>query len=67
MPKEIKLSKEEEIEAILTEAMQHGIAFVEDDYLDGGWEVGEVYNPIVDQQTCISFLRERLTQLSKKS
>lgn len=48
------------IEAILKEAEDHGLAFVEDDWLmtDDG---DEIYNPVVDKETAMAWLLDKLS------
>lgn len=47
--------------AVMKEARDRGIAFVEDDFLDT--ENGEVYNPQVDRPNAESWLQELLDTL----
>lgn len=49
------------VDALLNEAREKGLAFVEDDFLDT--ENGEVYNPLVDRPNAESWLQELLIAL----
>lgn len=52
------------IESILTEAGQHGLAFVEDEYMEVA-DGSEVYNPFVDRENSMMWLKEKLEAVSK--
>lgn len=55
----MKLSKEQ-VDAIVAEFVDHGVAFVEDEFTEDG-----VYNPMVDRENAEMMLRDKLMELVK--
>lgn len=53
----MKLSKEQ-VDAIVEEFVDHGVAFVEDEFTEDG-----VYNPMVDRVNAEMMLRDKLLSL----
>lgn len=54
------MTKEQAVEMAMTEAKDHGLAFVEDEFTDD-----DVYNPLVDRENAEMWLREKLEMVAK--
>lgn len=53
------------IDAILSEAEQHGLSFVEDEWTETS-DGEEIFNPFVDRENAMMWLREKLLEVAKK-